>query len=482
MAEQTLSGVTTSSGAWRRVLSLHWLPWIAVAGAMACLGWRMFDGLTLPPFSDEMEHIVGGMVLDVGGRLYEDFVDIHGPLIFMYTHLYGALFGWKHANDARLISVILALLNGVMIVLSPGVRGPARLLGLATFLGLLATIWLRQDLYALNFYPLAGSLAGIALAAFVVPAWRGAGIRPAAAVIAGLALSLLAAAAYSFMPSVLLFVLSGACVIWPRADRSSLLYCLLGLTAGTVAVLIYLIIFGDVLGYLAYHIAENQFTYARFIYFSMQTFLNSLIPNGAPNRLVQSFLVISAFGGLVVFVALDVWERRFRPRQVAALLMGWVGILLLNARGSPAFHDGVFAITTVAVASLAIAHLLSKFDDRVVYPATLGVVALIALTEWCLRPALYEPFQMSGAAVVALGRWHEFVRSESPGFRRIREVAHPDERILILVYRPGDYILAGRLPIKGHFTYLPWMQPTVSSRGLGASETYAPLSRRHHHR
>ena len=49
-------------------------------------------------------HLLGGRALNSGYRLYDSFVDLHGPCIFMLAQDWEAAFGWSHSNLARLVS------------------------------------------------------------------------------------------------------------------------------------------------------------------------------------------------------------------------------------------------------------------------------------------------------------------------------------------------------------------------------------------
>src|SRR5262249_28594787 len=144
-----------------------------------------------------------------GATLYRSFVSQHGPLTFMLTQLYGAVFGWNHVNGARLISAALALAAGGCIVASPALPGHMeRLWAFALFLGLIANVWLLQGLYLVNYHAIAGFLLVVALALFAVPAWRGVAAGQVRATVAGACCALVVATAYSFGPAIVLLSVS----------------------------------------------------------------------------------------------------------------------------------------------------------------------------------------------------------------------------------------------------------------------------------
>ena len=138
---------------------------------------RNWNGLWFPAFGDELEHLLGGKVLNAGGVLYRTYVDSHGPVTFVLTEFYGAVFGWSHANSARLISTGFALLASMFVATSPALPNTmTRLWATNLFLGLIAAVWLTQGLYLVSYYPIAGSLVTVGLVSFVVASWRGSRI------------------------------------------------------------------------------------------------------------------------------------------------------------------------------------------------------------------------------------------------------------------------------------------------------------------
>ncbi|HVU44433.1 MAG TPA: hypothetical protein VHD86_25575 [Xanthobacteraceae bacterium] len=256
---------------------------ILLAGSIAFLTVRVWHGLWFVPFNDEAEHLLGGRVLNVGGHLYQTYIDYHGPVIFMLAQAYGALFGWSAPNYARLILPLLSALAAASIALSPALRSATeKCLGVSLFAGLLAAVWLVQGLYSVSFYPVAGLFAVIGIAAYLAAAWRNLSVPLPLALIAGLSFSLLAFTAYSFGPSVVLFTVSG---IWSSMrQKSATLALIVGVAAGGFGVLIWLLFYGDLVGYIVYHIIFNQTVYAPFILHSVIFFGAWCLPYLHPRK------------------------------------------------------------------------------------------------------------------------------------------------------------------------------------------------------
>lgn len=264
------------------------------------------------------------------------------------------------------------------------------------------------------------------------------------------------ATAYSFGPTAVLLGVSGGWCAWRQGDRQAVKWFLIGFVAGGLATLCYLLIFGDLIGYFAFHVAESQADYATYIFFSCRRFFAALVPREEPQDLVQALAVLCTVGALCLFVALDIYQRRPWRQNAGAILLGIAEVVLLNARGDVGFKNGSFVIAAVLLATLALAHLLSLLPPRTACWASVGILALIALTEWRLRPATFTPYDLDGATVAKLGRWRSSGPSDAAPFVRIRQLVRPEERILILVYQPGAYVAADRLPLSGFYTYFPW--------------------------
>src|ERR1700710_1580902 len=303
------------------------LPLLLLVAALVFFLLRSWHGLWFLPFADESDHLLGGRAIDAGGRLYASYIDSHGPLIFMLTQAYGAVFGWAAPNGARLILTGLFLIAGGWLAMPPALAMRAqRLLAVSLFLGISASLWLVQGFYLVSYYPVSGALAAIGLAGFVAGSWTGARFLAAAGAVAGVAFGLLVFSAYSYGPSALLFVLSGGIAAWRSGERRAVLIMLAaGLLTG-FAGLLWLLRFGDVVGYLTYHIVFNQTAYAPFIDFTFAPFLHSLLPTSAALGLVNTLGVLAWLVSCLIFLVI-------LPRQWLPVLLGHLGVLLLNLRG-----------------------------------------------------------------------------------------------------------------------------------------------------
>ena len=80
---------------------------------MFFLTWRIQEGMSISSFADESVHVLGAKMLAKGSILYRDFVDSHGPLIFLLTQGYGFVRGWNDPTQVRIVGVLTHLIHGM---------------------------------------------------------------------------------------------------------------------------------------------------------------------------------------------------------------------------------------------------------------------------------------------------------------------------------------------------------------------------------
>ncbi len=412
-------------------------------------------------FADETVSLLGGWALNSGQTLYRSFVDVHGPVIFMLTQAYGALFGWDNANGARVPILVLAVLAGLAIGTSPALPGGSRPCAITLYFGLLATVWLTQALYMVNYYSVPGAFAVILLAWFVVPACLRSRIPARAAAAAGVAVALLGFAGVHQCPSALLFS-GGACLAaWRAGQIRAVCAHVIGLAASGLLLLTWLVVWGDLRGYLALHIYYALFVFPQFSSATFSGFFANLVPSLNPGRLVQSAGVILGTLGFLATCSRAKRPIRGRAAALAAAFTTFGGFVLLDARGSAAFNDGPLVMCGIGWFALVVPGLFRR------YSITPVALAVVVITELVLRHATYTPSGLTRAQFLAVPPTRMAERQDSPMFDEIRRVTRPDERILALVYAPQTYFSAGRLPPDQVYTYLPMDAAYAKRPALG---------------
>lgn len=443
-----------------------WIPAsLLFAGALVLFAIRSVHGIHFLTFGDESGHFLGARAIHAGDRLYRDFIDAHGPFVFMVAYAFGILFGWTEPLDARWAIVGFASLAAASVATSTVFKDPAsRLWAAALFFGLIAAPWLVQALNMVNYHVLGGVCVTITLSWLVVPAWTGAEITKYRGILSGLCLALLCASAYSLAPSALLFATSAAISLRYGQSRSPphavLLYCLAGFLGGALIVLLWLLRYGDPVGYLVFHIIDNQTNYARYQVYGWRVTLQSLIPSLAPGDLVQSTASILCLTGFLLLLAVKSPGWTKRPVLCAAAFgSALIAVPMLNFRGAIGFQDGSFVVASIAIFSIALAMKASTFVGANWLRAWLTTACLGTLlcgVELTCRLAVNSPWAVARQVYVKWPPSSLAVDRQTPVYDRIRKVLRPDERLLVLVYNPDFFLPAGYLPIRKFHGYLPW--------------------------
>ncbi|KDE20740.1 hypothetical protein AZ09_04685 [Acetobacter aceti 1023] len=405
------------------------------------------EGLGYLPFGDESGHFLGAVALHRGDRLYREYIDAHGPLVFMLSWLVGHVVGWSQIWLMRLVSTACAAAAGAAIFFSPLFRLLwQRYLACAMWLGTVGGVWVVQGLNLDDYWTIGGALAVIALALLAVPLLCATPVSRTQAFMGGFALGLLPFAAYPFSlfsVAVALAVL-GVFVAKPRLYQVPFLGMMAGGLSAVGLMLLWLLVYGDIGGMIAFHFIANQKWYAHYIPMDLNQFWHSLRFSLAPDRIVQTIAVcMLAVGGVLLLAC-----GRHRLMALAVL----AGILSLQARGSVGFQNGSFLMASLALGAMLLVGVLASRPKEMMCV----VVGCVALAAFGGRHALSSPFQQTAAQRHAAG-WHRFRENPYVGFSAlIHKYAAPDERILVLPYNPDVYIYANRLSMKKYHAYLPW--------------------------
>jgi hypothetical protein len=449
--------------------------WLLAVLAGVFFAIRNVHGWTFLPFGDEAGHLLGALAMHHGDILYRDYIDAHGPVVFMLTQFYGALTGWHDLTYARLVETVLAVASGLCVVFSPVLRGGGaapRFWAAALYFGLLGAVWILQALYMDNYYSIAGALVVMGVALFVAPAWIAREGR-AGAFAAGVCFALAAFAGYSYAPAVAVLAASGLIPLaarWRGGGARVALALVGGGAAGCAVVLGWLAVFGDAVGYVVFHIVGNQVYYARYLWFAWANFVHSFYPPVGRATLVHLTGVVCFGAAFLVFLAAVLRPSRAGIVAGCAVIVGFVGIALLNARGAAIFQDATFLMAAIGAVALALPYGFSRLgltQGVAWHWAGSGAAGLIILAaELTGRQAVATPSGYDRAQIVGVAPYH-YGEAHNAMLDEIRRVVRPDERLLVLVYDPTVALSAGRLPMRKYHEYLPWEADYAKSPWFG---------------
>ncbi len=341
----------------------------------------------------------------------------------------------------------------------------ARLWATALFLGLVAAPWIVQALNLVSYHVLGGALVAIVLSLLILPAWAGTRIGPWRAIGAGLCLACLCADSYSLAPSA--FLLIASAWLFARAKRPAvpprgmMTWLAAGFAAGCAMLLVWMLLYADLLGYLVFHVINNQVNYARYGSYGWAVAFRSLIPSAAPPEIVQSGAAMACLAGfLILILAMRAWRAPRPATGFMAIATLFLAMLMLNFRGGFGFQDGAFVVASFALMALALSYGVEIVgggsDVRFAWPITVAMVGLLGCFEVADRMALSSPGNLTRQQIAS---WPHIHLAEQDGvdfIRRLHQILRPGERLLALVYNPEAYLFSGFLPIHKFHEYLPW--------------------------
>ncbi|WP_249199792.1 hypothetical protein [Gluconobacter sp. Dm-62] len=418
-------------------------PFLATL-AVLYFGLKAFYGLGTPSFGDESGHILGGLAIVKGDILYRDYIDAHGPLIFVLSWLVGLVADFRHAYLLRLIPIVCTMGSATAVFLSPVFhKWSTRFLTVAAWLAAMAAQWMLQAFNMDSYWTIGGDLLAVLMSVLVLPVLLEEHVGCWQARLGGACIALLPLTAYSFAPTAALLGLVVIAVRRP-AYWAGIFDILSGAGVALGLCGLWMAVYGDLRGMIAYHFVANQFYYAPYIAVGLGSLFLSLIPSFRPDTTIQSLAVICFLVGSILMLVTS--------RHKLAALLCVAAVLMMQIRGAFGFQDGTFVMGALTLCVLMVMRVL-QFHDRLA-PAV--VVAFCSLYVIGTRHAISSPYGMNRQQQHQIG-FHSLRENTDVGFvKTIQKYSRPDERILVIPYNPDVYIYAGRLSMKKYHEYLPW--------------------------
>lgn len=451
------------------------LGFLAFICAAILFGLRAKVGLHLFSFGDESEKFVAAQMLNQGMHLYRDIFAHHGPIPYMIAHLYTNVVSSTDFSLIRLAVVFLAGLSCLSISFSPILKSSAaRVWAAAVFVSVLSSVWMLQGIHMLLYHQIGGFLLVIALAQMVIPSLLGEKMTRIGLFFSGFSLTLACFSAYAFGPAAVLLVVSTFLSLMASQEKlgSYVKNFILGISSAFSIVVCWLILFGDLLGYLVYHFYFNQKIYAAFIRFSPRAIFNAFHLSFAPQRRVDTFSVsfLMIWIAILMFIALHKSQKiKSALLKIGALFFLFFAILFMNPRGMFGFYSAGVVVINFAVISLMAALLLQNQLSKLSWPRLILPLLFMALlvvgTEQVSRNALSSPYTYAKKDFLA------YVADQKPEqggiYDFIRSITSKDDKVLSLVFNPSLYVKLGRLPASGHYYYFPWQAKYNRASVLG---------------
>jgi hypothetical protein len=427
-------------------------------------------GLTLFEFVDETEKFVAAQMINDGSKLYKDIFAHHGPLPYLFVHLYTNLVSNTDFTYVRSINFILAFISGIAIFLSPIFKKiTEKLWAMIFFFTMLSAVWLVQGLNFVLYHPLSGLLISVPLMHLGLPALFDKKITKLGAFFSGFFIVSMCFLSYSLGITTILLLAAALLAMVKRKPltKAIIFYFLSGSAISLLIVLLWLLIFGDPIGYLAYHFYFNLKIYSKFVNFNLLRIFDNFQLSFKRITLVHlvSIIQFAAWMGLSSILLLN-QKQNNRFFKFASLFFIASAILFLNPYGTQVLKNAGFVIGNILLFSSIVTIFISTmFKDKTQF----WMIAVIILL------AVFMKF-VSDNAVSALHHlpkshfdlYHVQIKpSSEDAYTFTREITNKDEKILSLVLNPIEYIKADRLPASGHYYYLPWQAAYSEAPFLG---------------
>jgi len=443
----------------------HWAVLLCCAGLVVVTGIVLYvqlrAGLKLYDDDDEMEQLVAAQLIAHGKHLYRDIFVNHGPVPYMISHFYASVVSPSDFTYVRLSQAVLAVLSCAAIVFSPMFKTVlARIWAGVSYLFLLSVFWNPEGFNIFAYDTLAGYFFVVVVAQLVVPLMLGEEPMTAGTVLSGVCLVLALFCANSNIIATILFLVAPFPVLYSlpftRVIANHTKAFLLGVLLSLILVGLWLIKFGDLIGYFVYHFYFNYAIYRKYAGVSLGNVLNTFSMSFGRLGIIHSFSLL-----LLCYSLCNFWILlRSSPRKaglLATILSSTLlcaAVVFTNVLGHPAYGDANFVNLIAALFSAATALSI----DRALVAAPHR--RLVISTLWSVG-ALALAAVVGGSADLWFGarrqdapNYMSALRPEqTPIYRFIRSIAKKEDDLLVLPFHPGGYVKADRLPTSGNLYY-----------------------------
>jgi hypothetical protein len=429
---------------------------------------RAHGSLTLPFFGDAAEKAVAAWMIAEGGRLYLDIYANHGPFNYLLAHAVYMVTDAKEMAPYRLLQWTLAALTAVALGASPILRGwRQRLLAAALLAAVLATGYPAWKGHELLYSAQAGLLFCVALSLLLLPLLARSGTPSWSITLGAMTLPAIIASGYPFLVPMLLLGAGVAVLLLAGGELHEKVArnhkpFVWGFATSTSAILIWMWLFADFPGYVAYHLYLNQVVYAAIIDFHPLDAFRQ-ITRIADYRYAWAIVALAAgaiwMARLVGTRLAPASRRRSRVPLVAGALLIFAGLLYLNARDELGFKNAALQIVAAQLAIIMLVRwTLGTGPDKLRPARQLATFSAVLVTGLAIAVTALTPW-VYPISEEFISRRQETARQERVAGaalkRRIDAVAAGGEPIQVLVFLPRWYLLTQRLPASGHYYYLP---------------------------
>ena len=404
---------------------------LIVLGVFVILAFRyQLKLLNYNEWGDEAETIVGAKMIAAGRSLYSEIFNHHGPLTFLPGLIVEKIgnFGVSGYRVAIGILQIVAILSLYFSPLLSGslIKRVYTMTAVSVMLLYFPEIFGHTYIYQV----LVGLSLVIILAQYTLPSIVSSDHLSARRVVIGnILIASLPFLAITYLPiSIILFVASLRKEYFKKS-----VFAFIAAGIGNIAFLAYI---GSIPGYFAFHIYLNAEILP--LYYQGLEWWRLLLT--AFNNTTEDLPRFTLF--LVIAAATSLLATREKSWPWRSILLA-LGMASLLARGS-GFHALPYFYALLAIP-------LIFFYNRPVPTRQSQVIALIFALVCIAKVSLWMPGERALLASKTIPKFTEFSQL-------VEFFTEKDDRIVAYSFQNNEYIAANRLPVSGHYFYLPWQE------------------------
>lgn len=386
--------------------------------------------LSFREFGDESETIVAAKMMASGTRMYSEIFNHHGPLTFL-PGVFLETLGEFGVRGHRVVIAVLQALSVISIALSPILQSKPQKVVVTTISAVIMLVYLPPIFGHMYIYQnICGIFLVLILSQYSLVSIYSPDKLNKFRIITGnfLIISLPFLAVTYFPVAFLLFILS--------FTRRNYKFILLGALLAILFNLLFLISYGSVKGYLAYHFYLNlkvlpEYSGAAPGFSMILTILSTLFSD-----LSHFIAIVVIFVGVLNLASV---EKYFPWRSI--LLSAGLATLVIRGGG---FHGVPFFYAVLPFICFCIFKInMEKISSK--------IVIVIFILVCGIKISLLLPGDK-------FRNFSPKIPTSSEFSRLVSSFTNKNDKILAYSFRNYEYLASDRLPASGYYFYLPWQE------------------------
>jgi len=424
-------------------------------------------------FNDETEKLITAQLIDSGLLLYKDIFVQHGPVSYMFSHIFYKIYPSHSLAPYRLIPIFLALLSLASIITSPIFTSRrARLIAGILFLFGLAAFQVDYAFVMTMYQAYAGFFFIIALTSFILPFCLELEMKSWRAFVAGTLIAMLFFNSFSFSVAILFCFLLCGLSFFAKSKTSKrvnlIIFFIVGGLFTTSINIVWMFFYADFIGYFVDHIYFNMKFYSTYIAFDAMSFFSPLKYLN-PYFLFKNFSfpvflfdIVSILSLLLFSIA--IFQLRPFKSKISYCVVSSILLLLTILYTNPrftinyaSFGSASFVLCGILFIALTTALILEKQDSLSPKLSKAAIITAILFFISGISLQFYKTNLYSVSPISYYLHKGNLGPLDNEEMKFLRSIVPENEKVLQLPFSLNFYVFADRLPASGIFYWMPWM-------------------------